>query len=80
MFHVGCRARSTVAIFCLAFIAVARGVREEVKLPSLLSDSMVLQQGMKVNIWGTANPGERVTVTLKDEEVNGVADARASGR
>jgi sialate O-acetylesterase len=37
---------------------------------------MVLQQGMKVNIWGTANPGERVTVTLKDEEVNGVADSK----
>jgi sialate O-acetylesterase len=36
---------------------------------------MVLQQGMKVNIWGTANPGERVTVTVKDEKVNGVADS-----
>jgi sialate O-acetylesterase len=49
-------------------------LRAEVKLPSLLSDGLVLQQGMKVNIWGTADPGERVSVTLKDQQVSGVAD------
>jgi sialate O-acetylesterase len=53
----------------------ARGLRAEVKLPSLLSDGLVLQQGMKVNIWGTADPGERVAVTLKDQQVTGIADS-----
>jgi sialate O-acetylesterase len=53
----------------------ALSLRAEVKLPSLLSDGLVLQQGMKVNIWGTADPGERVTVTLKDQQVSGVADS-----
>ena len=50
------------------------GLRADVRLPSLISDGMVLQQGMKVNIWGTADPGERVTVTLKNQQVAGIAD------
>ena len=36
----------------------------EVKLPALFSDHMVLQRDMEVPVWGTASPGERVTVTL----------------
>jgi sialate O-acetylesterase len=36
---------------------------------------MVLQQGRQVNIWGTADPGERVTVTLNDQQLSGVADS-----
>jgi sialate O-acetylesterase len=47
----------------------------EVKLPSLLSDGLVLQQGMKVNIWGTADPGERVTVTLGGQQVSAVTES-----
>jgi sialate O-acetylesterase len=30
---------------------------------------------MKVNIWGTADPGEQVSITLKDHRVNAVADS-----
>lgn len=54
----------------------ARGLRAEVRLPSLLSDGLVLQQGVKVNIWGTADPGEQITVTLKDHQAIGVADSK----
>ncbi|TAE94434.1 MAG: sialate O-acetylesterase, partial [Runella slithyformis] len=35
----------------------------QVSLPALVSNNMVLQQKADVNIWGWANPGERVTVT-----------------
>src|SRR5215510_6090799 len=33
-----------------------------VSLPDVISDSMVLQQGQAVSIWGKADPGEVVTV------------------
>lgn len=33
------------------------------RLPTLFSDGMVLQQGMAVRIWGWADDGERVTVS-----------------
>jgi sialate O-acetylesterase len=69
------KAKVTTVLCCCAFMLGALGLRAEVKLPSLLSDGLVLQQGMKVNIWGTADPGERVSVTLKDQQVSGVADS-----
>lgn len=35
-----------------------------VKLPAIISDHMVLEKTAKVPIWGKADPGEEVTVTL----------------
>jgi sialate O-acetylesterase len=57
-----------LAIFCVAT------ARAEVKLPAIIGDNMVLQQGVKVRIWGNAKPGERVVVTLKNKSANTVAD------
>jgi sialate O-acetylesterase len=39
----------------------------EVKLPALFSDHAILQRGQPVPVWGTAEPGEEVTVTLADQ-------------
>ena len=50
----------------------------EVKLPKLISDNMVLQQGMKVRIWGTAEPGEKVAVAFRDQKV--ATEAGPDGR
>jgi sialate O-acetylesterase len=36
---------------------------------TLFSDGMVLQQGMKVPVWGTADDNERVTVQFQNQEV-----------
>ncbi len=47
------------------------GVRSacaEVKLPSLISDRMVLQQGMPVAVWGKAEPGESITVEFRGQK------------
>jgi len=48
--------------------------RAEVKVPALIGDNMVLQQGRKVSFWGTAAPGEKVTVTLGEQTVSTTAD------
>ena len=34
----------------------------DVRLPAVVSDNMVLQQNSEVNIWGWAEPGEKVDV------------------
>ncbi len=44
---------------CAAPVAFA-----DVKLPSVIGDNMVLQQGKPLPIWGWANAGEKVTVKL----------------
>src|SRR6185369_9579901 len=58
----------------LVLLSASIVARAEVRLPAIISDNMVLQQQTKVRIWGTANPGERVTVTLQQKSSHAVAD------
>ncbi|MCM8767173.1 MAG: sialate O-acetylesterase [Candidatus Omnitrophica bacterium] len=46
----------------------------EIKLPALISDNMVLQQGMEVPIWGQADPNEKVTVIIGNKKISTTAD------
>jgi sialate O-acetylesterase len=63
--------------FRLVLVLILAGVvRAEVRVPSIISDNMVLQRGMKVRIWGTGNAGEHVTVTFDKKSVNTVANAQ----
>ncbi len=48
------------AVLCLA-VSLARA---EVRLPSIFSDHMVLQRGARVPVWGWADPGEQVTISV----------------
>ena len=63
--------RPVVPLLILVFAVVARA---EVRLPAIISDNMVLQQGVKVRIWGNADAGEHVTVTFAGKSSSAVAD------
>lgn len=60
------RARNFMKIFLIVLICAvaASSAVGEVKLPDVISSSMVLQQKQAVPIWGMADPGEAVTVTF----------------
>ena len=58
---------------CIALVALP--CLGAVKLPAFISDNMVLQQGMKAPIWGTADPGEKITVRLGAQTHQAVAGA-----
>jgi sialate O-acetylesterase len=62
--------RSSLA---LAGAALMLEARADVKLPGLFSDHMVLQQGMRVPVWGWANEGEKVTVAFRGKKVSTTA-------
>ncbi len=51
-----------------ASVAVA-----EVKLPAILGDNIVLQRGQAAPIWGWADPGEMVAVTIPGQSVTAKA-------
>jgi sialate O-acetylesterase len=71
------RAQGLRNCFLLAILVLAAMVlpaRAEVKLPALIGDNMVLQEGKRVAIWGTAEPGEQVRVTLGEEKATAAAD------
>jgi sialate O-acetylesterase len=66
-------------IFVAVALALSAGVaRANVKLPDVLGDSMVLQRGRAVPVWGTADPGEEVTVRFAGQTKR--ATAGADGR
>jgi sialate O-acetylesterase len=49
-------------------------IQAEVRLPSILTDNMVLQREIPVNIWGWAIPGEKVTISLNNQKASVKAD------
>src|ERR1035437_5925598 len=53
----------------LGLVTLACALQAAVKLPALISDHMVLQQGMPVRIWGAADPGESVKVDFQGQSV-----------
>ena len=68
--------RTTKKLIPLLIIVFTGVVRAEVRLPAIIGDNMVLQQGVKVRIWGNAKPGEQVVVTFAKKSANTVADAQ----
>jgi sialate O-acetylesterase len=49
--------------------------RADVKPAALFGDHMVLQQGMSVPVWGWADPGENITVTIAGQSQTTTAGA-----
>ena len=64
---------SFIALACV-FATLATHSHAEVKLPGFFGDSMVLQQQKPIAIWGWAEPGESITVTLADASETATAD------
>lgn len=65
----------------LALLALLAGsLTAEVKLASPFGDHMVLQQGRPVPVWGTAAPGEKVTVAFAGQKASATADAAGRWR
>lgn len=50
----------------------------ELTLPALFADHMVLQRNQELKIWGQANPGESVEVTLAQHKSSVKADAKGA--
>jgi sialate O-acetylesterase len=66
--------RRLIVLSCL-LAAPAVPVHAAITLPALISDGMVLQQGVKARLWGTADPGEPITASYGNQRARAVADA-----
>lgn len=57
-------------------VGLGAGARADVELPALFTDHMVLQREIPVPVWGWAEPGEAVTVTLGEQSKPAKADGK----
>jgi sialate O-acetylesterase len=71
-------ARAAALLFLLVSLGSAREPRGELKLHGLFSDGMILQRDMACPVWGTARPGDEVTVSILGRTKR--ATAGADGR
>ena len=67
--------RPLALFFFLLSIGTAQAT---VTFSSLFSNNMILQRGVSVHVWGTANEGEPATVTFNGQTAIGVGDASNS--
>jgi len=59
----------------LLLVGPAAVAAADVTMPSMFADHMVLQREVAVPVWGWADPGEKVTVTLDDRTKTATADS-----
>lgn len=75
--------RRSWMLFLAVFLAGASQIatsRADVRLPAIIGNNMVLQADKPLPIWGWAEPGEDVTVTLGANQATAKADAQGSWR
>lgn len=67
-------------ISLIALISCQRSYEhaKNITLNPLFTDNMVLQQKQDIPIWGKADPGGEVTVTLKDQQLKGIVDDKGN--
>jgi sialate O-acetylesterase len=59
----------------LTVVMTASMAQANVRLPNIFSDHMVLQQGQKNKVWGIADAGEAVTVSIDNQAKQATAGA-----
>lgn len=59
--------RATCYLTWVLMLSVATWAQADVKLPNIFGSHMVLQQGQKNKVWGLAESGEAITVTIENQ-------------
>ena len=63
----------TLLLVSVGLVLNAGPARADVRLPKVIGDHMVLQQGKPVPVWGWAEAGEKVTVTVGESKATATA-------
>lgn len=64
-----------ITMVLLASMMIPVSANAKVRLPKVVSECMVLQRDVELNVWGWADPGEKVTVRFDGQHYFTQADA-----
>jgi len=67
-------------LFATLWGLIAGPLQAEVKVPSIFGEHMILQQDAPLPVWGVAEAGEKVTVTVGADTAAATADANGKWR
>ncbi|HUU20284.1 MAG TPA: sialate O-acetylesterase [Sedimentisphaerales bacterium] len=67
-------------VFGVLLLVNAGAALADIKLPAVISDNMVLQRNKKVSIWGWADPGEEVMVSVSWHRMRWAVTAGDNGK
>lgn len=66
-------------LLSLCFCLIASiGTQTPIKLPQIIHDSMILQRNTKINIWGWASKGEKVSVQFSNKSYKTIPSDKQS--
>lgn len=60
--------RTRVVLVMVIHLLSAAKMYSQVRLPQIVRDSMILQRDAKINVWGWASAGEKITVTFNQKK------------
>lgn len=63
-----------ISLIALGLAVCIRPAAADVRLPNVIDSNMVLQRDAPLPIWGWADPGEKVTVSISGNEATTTAD------
>src|SRR4051812_47773170 len=66
------RKQSIIAAAAACIVLVSSNSRADVKPHALIGEHMVLQQKVRVPLWGGADEGEKVTISFQGQEASAV--------
>ncbi len=69
-----------LAAWTITLLICASGLTAQIKMPAMFSDNMVLQQKIKIPVWGTAPQSTKVTVQLLAQQKTAKANAEGKWR
>ncbi|WP_020530389.1 sialate O-acetylesterase [Flexithrix dorotheae] len=67
-----------IVLLLFPLIVISNCLKGEIRLPAILSDSMILQRNQPIPIWGWAEPGEKITVNFGGQSVE--TETEVSGK
>ncbi|MFC7523767.1 sialate O-acetylesterase [Parapedobacter sp. GCM10030251] len=68
--------RKYVFLLCIGLIVSVQALIADVRLPQIFSNGMVLQRHQPIAVWGWADPGEQVKVSLNKQQKETTADSK----
>jgi len=69
-----------IALFLCLNILIVPNIQAEIKLPSIFTDSLVLQQQTDASIWGWADAGKTVSITPSWDKTKYTTKADKAGK